>query len=102
MPRRWSRRRMPRRAASVIVGHVERRAASRWRRCCSATSRRLAARRRTMARPNKGLGHVDALAGDKETKWRLQIILATMSGEMFVEEACDALEVAVGVKVVVG
>jgi hypothetical protein len=25
-----------------------------------------------------------------------------MSGEMFVEEACDALEVAVGVKVVVG
>jgi transposase-like protein len=46
-----------------------------------------------MARPNKGLRHVDALTGDPETKWRLQLILATLSGEMFVEEACEELEI---------
>lgn len=46
-----------------------------------------------MARPNKGLGHVDALKGDPETKWRLQVILATLTGEMLVEEAYEELEV---------
>lgn len=46
-----------------------------------------------MARPNKGLGHVDSLEGDPENKWRLKVILATVSGEMFVDEACEALEV---------
>ena len=45
-----------------------------------------------MARPNKGLGHVDALTGDPEYKWRLQVILATLTGEMAVDEACDDLE----------
>lgn len=46
-----------------------------------------------MPRPNKGLGHVDALDGDKETKWRLQVVLATLTGEMLVEEAYEELEI---------
>src|SRR5215471_8108997 len=46
-----------------------------------------------MPRPNKGLGHVDALEGDPESKWRLQVILATLTGEMLVEEAYDELEI---------
>ena len=46
-----------------------------------------------MPRPNKGLGHVDALKGDEESKWRLQVILATLTGEMLVEEACEELEI---------
>lgn len=46
-----------------------------------------------MPRPNKGLGHVDALHGDPESKWRLQVILSTLTGEMLVEEAYEALEI---------
>lgn len=46
-----------------------------------------------MPRPNKGLGHVDDLKGDPESKWRLQVILATLTGEMLVEEAYEALEI---------
>jgi transposase-like protein len=46
-----------------------------------------------MVRPNKGLGHVDLLVGDPESKWRLQVILATLTGEMLVDEAYEALEV---------
>jgi len=46
-----------------------------------------------MPRPNKGLDHVDALDGDTENKWRLKVILATLTGEMLVEEAYDELEI---------
>lgn len=46
-----------------------------------------------MARPNKGLGHVDNLEGDPDSKWRLKVILATLTGEMLVDEAYEALEV---------
>ena len=46
-----------------------------------------------MARPNKGLGHVDGLQGDQESKWRLQVILATLTGEMLVEEAYEELDI---------
>jgi len=46
-----------------------------------------------MPRPNKGLDHVDGLQGDPESKWRLKVILATLTGEMLVEEAYDELEV---------
>lgn len=45
-----------------------------------------------MPRPNKGLGHVDCLEGDPDSKWRLKLILATLSGEMLVDEACDDLD----------
>lgn len=44
-----------------------------------------------MPRPNKGLGHVDALQGDPESKWRLKVVLATLTGEMLVDEAHDEL-----------
>ena len=46
-----------------------------------------------MPRPNKGLAHVDTLDGDLETKWRLKVVLATLSGEMLVDEAVDELDV---------
>jgi hypothetical protein len=46
-----------------------------------------------MARPNKGLGHVDGLQGDPESKFRLKVVLATLSGEMFVDEAYEELGV---------
>jgi transposase-like protein len=46
-----------------------------------------------MARPNKGLDHVDSLKGDEEDKWRLKLILATLTGQMFVEEAYDELAI---------
>ena len=46
-----------------------------------------------MPRPNKGLGHVDVLEGDQDTKWRLKVILATLTGEMLVEEAYDELAI---------
>lgn len=44
-----------------------------------------------MPRPNKGLGHVDGVQGDKETKWELKVILATLTGEMLVDEAYEEL-----------
>ena len=44
-----------------------------------------------MARPNKGLGHVDGLQGDSEDKWRLKVVLSTLTGEMLVDEAYDEL-----------
>jgi hypothetical protein len=46
-----------------------------------------------MVRPNKGLDHVDSLEGDPESKWRVKVILATLTGEMLVEEAYEELEV---------
>jgi hypothetical protein len=45
-----------------------------------------------MARPNKGLAHVDGLPGDPELKYRLKVVLATITGEMLVDEACDELD----------
>lgn len=45
-----------------------------------------------MPRPNKGLGHVDNLEGDPDSKFRLKLILATLSGEMLVDEVCDELD----------
>lgn len=45
----------------------------------------------TMGRPNKALGHVDGLdAGDLE-KTRLRAILATITGELSVQDACMQL-----------
>lgn len=46
-----------------------------------------------MARPNKGLGHVDALAGDPDHKWTLRLILSTILGELSVDEACNELSI---------
>lgn len=44
-----------------------------------------------MARPNKGLGHVDGLQGDPESKYQLKVVLATITGEMLVDEAYEDL-----------
>lgn len=44
-----------------------------------------------MARPNKGLGHVDGLAGEQQTKERLRGILSTICGLQSVDEACVEL-----------
>jgi hypothetical protein len=46
-----------------------------------------------MARPNKGLAHLDGLEGDEDRKDRLYAVLATLTGEMLVEEAYDELGV---------
>jgi len=46
-----------------------------------------------MARPNKGLAHLDGLEGDEDSKDRLYAVLATLTGEMLVEEAYDELGV---------
>lgn len=45
-----------------------------------------------MARPTKGLAHVDGLQGELEDKLRLKVLLATLTGEMLVDEACDELD----------
>jgi hypothetical protein len=45
----------------------------------------------TMGRPNKGLGHVDGLDGTDAEKERLRAILATISGELSVQDACAQL-----------
>ena len=42
-------------------------------------------------RPSKGLGHVDGLSGGATEKQRLRAILATLTGELTVEEACREL-----------
>src|SRR5207249_6054001 len=44
-------------------------------------------------RPPVGLGHVDRLEGPEDLKERLHVVLATVTGEMTVEEACAALGV---------
>ena len=46
-----------------------------------------------MARPNKGLGHVDGLKGDPENKWRLKVVLSTITEDLFVDEACEELAI---------
>jgi len=45
----------------------------------------------TLGRPNKGVGHIEALAGAQAEKERLRAILATLTGESSVEEACRGL-----------
>jgi hypothetical protein len=42
-------------------------------------------------RPPKGLKHVDDLPGDPESKERLRVILATLSGEVSLAKACVRL-----------
>lgn len=46
-----------------------------------------------MARPNKGVNHVDEIQGTKESKRRAKLILKTITGEMSVREACEELGV---------
>ena len=46
-----------------------------------------------MARPNKGAAHVDDLKGSQRSKRRVKVILATLSGEMSVGDACKDLGV---------
>ena len=46
-----------------------------------------------MARPNKGVEHVDATMGNQPAKRRVQLILATLSGQMSVADACRELGV---------
>lgn len=46
-----------------------------------------------MARPNKGLGHIDTLQGGEEDKWQLKVILGTLTQELLVEEAYEELGV---------
>ncbi len=45
-------------------------------------------------RPPKKLGHVDALPGDEATKDRMKAILATLTGDLSVPEACGRLGVS--------
>lgn len=44
-----------------------------------------------MARPNKGLGHVDGLTGNRQTKERLRAVLSTLLGVQSVDEVCKEL-----------
>ena len=48
----------------------------------------------TRGRPPKGLGHVDALSGDEASKDRMKAILATLTGDLSVPEACARLGVS--------
>jgi len=45
----------------------------------------------TMGRPNKGLEHVSGLAGEPQAKERMRAILATLLGELSVQQACEQL-----------
>jgi hypothetical protein len=47
-----------------------------------------------MARPPKGVDHVDKLDGSAEAKKRVKTILETIAGEKSVAEACEALGVS--------
>lgn len=44
-----------------------------------------------MARPSKGVDHVDGLQGDARSKQRLKALLATIVGERTVQMACELL-----------
>lgn len=44
-----------------------------------------------MARPPKGVDHVDKLDGSEEAKRRVKAILETISGEKTIAQACEAL-----------
>ena len=45
-----------------------------------------------LGRPPVGLAHVDRLEGPGELKERLRVLLATITGEMSVEEAWSAVD----------
>jgi hypothetical protein len=47
-----------------------------------------------MSRPSKGIEHVDSLCGDDASKARLRAVLATITGELSVEEACAILSLS--------
>src|SRR5262245_55503213 len=49
--------------------------------------------RMMVGRPPEGLRHVDRLEGPDELKERLRVVLATITGEMTIDEAADALGV---------
>lgn len=44
-------------------------------------------------RPPLGVEHVEGLEGDERQKERLKAILATLAGELTIEEACERLRV---------
>jgi hypothetical protein len=44
-----------------------------------------------MSRPGKGVEHVESLSGDEASKARLRAVLATISGDLSVEEASALL-----------
>lgn len=44
-----------------------------------------------MARPQTGIGHVDALVGREQDKRRLKIVLSVLNGVCSIEEACEQL-----------
>jgi hypothetical protein len=46
-----------------------------------------------MSRPNLGVEHVDKLAGERETKTRLKVILRTLTGELAVNDAAEQIGV---------
>ena len=45
-------------------------------------------------RPPLGLGHVDSLPGDASAKERLKTVLATLTGDLTVPEACEKLSIS--------
>jgi transposase-like protein len=45
-------------------------------------------------RPPLGLGHVDSLPGDDAAKERMRTVLATLTGDLTVSEACERLSVS--------
>ena len=49
---------------------------------------------RRPGRPNKGVAHIDQVDSDPVTKARAKAILATISGELTVAEACEAIGVS--------
>ena len=46
-----------------------------------------------LGRPPVGLGHIDRIEGPADLKERLRVVLATVMGEMTVEQACGQLSV---------
>lgn len=47
-----------------------------------------------MARPTKGVDHVDSLAGPAESRRRLKMVLETIAGERTVDSACAELSIS--------
>lgn len=48
-----------------------------------------------MSRPNLGVEHVEKLAGDRDTKARLKLILLSLARELSVDDAAERLGVCV-------
>lgn len=46
-----------------------------------------------LGRPPVGLGHVDRIEGPEDLKERLRAVLATLTGDMTVDQACEQLGV---------